>query len=65
MNLHCSLGLDSDCETDIDDFAKAIESAFDGKATVLHRMRLTCSFQTKDGSDMDVDRMWKSLQLRG
>jgi len=39
----------------IDDFGKALESAFEGKATVLHRMRLTCSFRTKDGSDMKME----------
>ncbi|KAI0685936.1 ATP-NAD kinase-like domain-containing protein [Cytidiella melzeri] len=39
----------------IDDFVKAIESAFAGNATVLHRMRLSCSFQRKDGSDKDMD----------
>ncbi|KAI0783008.1 ATP-NAD kinase-like domain-containing protein [Abortiporus biennis] len=33
----------------IDDFAKAIDSAFSGKATVLHRMRLSCTFQGVNG----------------
>ncbi|KAK7691681.1 hypothetical protein QCA50_005080 [Cerrena zonata] len=33
----------------IDDFGKAIDSAFEGKAMVLHRMRLSCTFQDKDG----------------
>ncbi|KAI0748799.1 ATP-NAD kinase [Irpex lacteus] len=39
----------------IDDFVKALESAFEGKATVLHRMRLSCSFQRKDGSEKDAE----------
>jgi len=30
--------------TDIDDFAKALESVYQGKATILNRMRLACSF---------------------
>jgi NADH kinase len=29
---------------DIDDFAKALDSVFRGKATILNRMRLACSF---------------------
>ncbi|KII95752.1 hypothetical protein PLICRDRAFT_693901 [Plicaturopsis crispa FD-325 SS-3] len=33
----------------IDHFAKAFESVFDGKATILHRMRLALSFYDKDG----------------
>lgn len=33
---------------DIDDFAKALESVFQGKATVLNRMRLACTFYDKD-----------------
>lgn len=41
---------------DIDDFGKAIESAFEGKATVLHRMRLNCTFQNKDGDHMEDER---------
>ena len=34
---------------DIDDFAKAIEAAFEGKAMVLHRMRLSTTFYDKEG----------------
>jgi hypothetical protein len=34
--------------TDIDDFAKALESVFMGKATVLNRMRLACTFYNED-----------------
>lgn len=35
---------------DIDDFAPALESAFTGKATVLYRMRLSCTFHDSDGN---------------
>jgi NADH kinase len=42
---------------DIDDFAKALESVFLGKATILNRMRLACIFYdeklSKKGSDGD------------
>lgn len=34
--------------TDIDDFAKALESVFNGKATILNRMRLACSFYDRE-----------------
>ncbi|KAJ3748495.1 ATP-NAD kinase-like domain-containing protein [Lentinula detonsa] len=34
----------------IDDFAKALESVFDGKATILNRMRLACTFYNQDES---------------
>ena len=33
---------------DIDDFDKALESFFTGKATILNRMRLACTFYDKD-----------------
>lgn len=33
---------------DIDDFAKALESVYQGKATILNRMRLACTFFDKD-----------------
>ncbi|KZV75979.1 ATP-NAD kinase, partial [Peniophora sp. CONT] len=33
----------------VDDFARALESVFTGKATVLHRMRLMCEFYDKHG----------------
>lgn len=33
---------------DIDDFDKALESVFTGKATILNRMRLACTFYDKD-----------------
>ncbi|KAF8739277.1 hypothetical protein AX14_010251 [Amanita brunnescens Koide BX004] len=32
----------------IDDFAKALESVFNGKATILNRMRLACTFFDKE-----------------
>jgi len=34
--------------TDIDDFAKAIDSVFAGKATILNRMRLACTYYDAD-----------------
>ncbi|KAG6900709.1 hypothetical protein C0993_003735 [Termitomyces sp. T159_Od127] len=41
----------------IDDFAKALESVLLGKATILNRMRLACTFYSKDlekkGNDGD------------
>ena len=33
---------------DIDDFDKALQSVFTGKATILHRMRLACTFYDKE-----------------
>ena len=33
---------------DIDDFDKALESFFTGKATILNRMRLACTFYDKE-----------------
>ncbi|KAH9073088.1 ATP-NAD kinase [Lactarius deliciosus] len=36
----------------VDDFSKALESVFQGKATVLYRMRLSCSFLDKDGNNL-------------
>ncbi|KAF8967931.1 ATP-NAD kinase-like domain-containing protein [Flammula alnicola] len=45
----------------IDDFDKALESVFSGKATILNRMRLACTFydkdlakKSKDGDDWQV-----------
>ncbi|RDX41403.1 ATP-NAD kinase [Lentinus brumalis] len=38
----------------IDDYTKAIDSAFAGRITVLHRMRLSCSFQDSGGSPVDT-----------
>ena len=42
-------------ETDIDDFAKGLEAVFHGKATLLNRMRLSCTFYDKDEKKMDND----------
>ncbi|KAI0752985.1 ATP-NAD kinase [Daedaleopsis nitida] len=38
----------------IDDYTKAIDSAFAGRITVLHRMRLSCSFQNSSGDEIDT-----------
>lgn len=35
---------------DIDDFAVALDSVFQGKATILNRMRLACTFYNQDES---------------
>jgi NADH kinase len=37
---------------DVDDFAKALESVFQGNATVLYRMRLSCAFSDQDGNNI-------------
>jgi len=49
---------------DIDDFDKALESVFTGKATVLHRMRLACTFYDQDlaKKSKDVDG-WSRLSF--
>ncbi|TFY65426.1 hypothetical protein EVG20_g5594 [Dentipellis fragilis] len=39
----------------IDDFSKALASVFEGKATVLYRMRLLCTFHDKDGKRSGSD----------
>jgi len=36
----------------VDDFSKALESVFQGKATILYRMRLSCAFSDKDGNSI-------------
>ncbi|KAN0116103.1 ATP-NAD kinase-like domain containing protein [Russula decolorans] len=36
----------------VDDFSKALESVFQGKATVLYRMRLSCAFSDKNGGSI-------------
>nr|VWP01896.1 Bud site selection protein BUD4 (Alpha-INT1) (Integrin alpha chain-like protein) [Ganoderma boninense] len=38
----------------IDDYTKAIDSAFAGRITVLHRMRLSCTFQDSGGDRIDT-----------
>ncbi|KAI0314665.1 ATP-NAD kinase [Amylostereum chailletii] len=39
----------------VDDFEKALESVFQGKATVLYRMRLACQFFDPKGVKIDDD----------
>ncbi|KAJ7072598.1 ATP-NAD kinase-like domain-containing protein [Mycena amicta] len=39
----------------IDDFAKALESVFQGKATILNRMRLACIFYNREGSSAHLN----------
>jgi hypothetical protein len=41
---------------DVDDFAKALESVWEGNTTILYRMRLSCSFYDSDGSKVGNDR---------
>ncbi|KAI6028239.1 ATP-NAD kinase-like domain-containing protein [Pisolithus marmoratus] len=40
----------------IDDYAKGLKAVFDGKATILHRMRLSCSFYDQDGKEIGSDK---------
>ena len=49
--------------TDIDDFAKALDSVFQGKATILNRMRLACTFYSKDLAQKATDGDCPSLLL--
>ncbi|KAG9312040.1 ATP-NAD kinase-like domain-containing protein [Chiua virens] len=44
----------------IDDFAKGLEAVFQGKATLLNRMRLSCTFYDKDERKMDDDE-WQVM----
>ncbi|KAF8141269.1 ATP-NAD kinase-like domain-containing protein [Boletus edulis] len=44
----------------IDDFAKGLEAVFHGKATLLNRMRLSCTFYDKDEKQMDNDE-WQVM----
>ncbi|THH08165.1 hypothetical protein EW146_g9085 [Bondarzewia mesenterica] len=39
----------------VDDFAGALESVFRGRATVLHRMRISCAFFDRDGRKIGDD----------
>ncbi|KAK7057511.1 NADH kinase pos5, mitochondrial [Favolaschia claudopus] len=46
----------------IDDFAKALESVFHGKATILDRMRLACTFYNEDLSKKGEDgQAWQVM----
>ncbi|KAI6148462.1 ATP-NAD kinase-like domain-containing protein [Pisolithus tinctorius] len=51
----------------IDDYAKGLKAVFDGKATILHRMRLSCSFYDQDGkkigSDEDAWQVMNEISL--
>ncbi|KAJ6558422.1 ATP-NAD kinase-like domain-containing protein [Mycena vulgaris] len=51
----------------IDDFAKALESVYTGKATILDRMRLACTFYnedlTKKGDDGDAWQVMNEIAL--
>lgn len=38
---------------DIDTFPEAIEEVFEGKASILERMRISCTFYRQDGSEID------------
>jgi len=40
----------------VDDFARALESVWEGNTTILYRMRLSCSFYDADGSKIGEDR---------
>jgi len=39
----------------IDDFAKALETVFEGKATILDRMRLSCTFYDHESQKIGTD----------
>ncbi|KAJ7350418.1 ATP-NAD kinase-like domain-containing protein [Mycena albidolilacea] len=46
----------------IDDFAKALESVYQGKATILDRMRLACTFYNEDLSKKGDDgQAWQVM----
>lgn len=40
---------------DIDDFDQALESVFNGKATILNRMRLSCTFYDAHLAQKEID----------
>ncbi|KIJ15477.1 hypothetical protein PAXINDRAFT_176439 [Paxillus involutus ATCC 200175] len=44
----------------IDDFAKGLEAVFQGKATLLNRMRLSCTFYDKDSRKIGSDE-WQVM----
>jgi NADH kinase len=46
----------------IDDFVKGLEAVFQGKATILNRMRLSCTFYDKDHKKMGLgDDEWQVM----
>ncbi|KAL4079341.1 ATP-NAD kinase-like domain-containing protein [Scleroderma citrinum] len=51
----------------IDDYVKGLEAVFNGKATILHRMRLSCSFHDREGrnigSDVDAWQVMNEVAL--
>ena len=49
---------------DIDDYTKAIDSAFAGRITVLHRMRLSCTFKDSGGDRIDTHAEGESMPLQ-
>ncbi|KAG2137217.1 ATP-NAD kinase-like domain-containing protein [Suillus cothurnatus] len=51
----------------IDDFVKGLEAVFQGKATILNRMRLSCTFYDKDRKKIGVgdDGLDKTVQVYG
>lgn len=48
---------------DIDDFAKALDSVFKGSATILNRMRLSCTFFDYESGKAGADEDGKSNVL--
>jgi NADH kinase len=48
---------------DIDDFAKALETVFEGKATILDRMRLSCTFHDQQSEKIGTDDVGPSTWL--
>lgn len=51
----------------IDDYVKGLEAVFNGKATILDRMRLSCSFHDREGrnigSDVDAWQVMNEIAL--
>jgi hypothetical protein len=46
---------------DIDDFAKALETVFQGTATILDRMRLSCTFYDHESGKTETDDVGQSI----
>ena len=49
------LSHEDDRDADIDDFAKALATVFEGKATILDRMRLSCIFYDGESKEIGTD----------
>ncbi|KAG2015742.1 NADH kinase [Coprinopsis cinerea AmutBmut pab1-1] len=45
----------------MDDYAKALESVFTGKATILNRMRLACAFYDNELQKKENDHDWQVM----